>query len=244
MSLGLPTFVRSTTLLNSLRTKNCHYNTDTIDAACGEKIQVCGQYLSVCGYILTQPRVEALHRSYRYKGIGTSFNYRVSRFVLPLLVNAEQIIRTSLLALSQNKKPPVVAIATFTIKQFEDINAVRRGLKLHELESNEILFLGRHLFNSRSDDGYTINDIFLQIESSLSEHSLAVINIKMASIQAVARRDDGYGNAVLDRAIFEMTQRRPKAELFSVIPKGDRNKPQNAKSPPAGEPFTKLILGN
>jgi len=132
-----------------------------------------------------------------------------------------------------------VTIATFTIKQFEDINAVRRGLNLHELESNEIVFIGRHLFNSRTSDGYTIDDIFLQIQSALSEHSLAIVNQRMSSIQATIGREDGYGNTVFDQAIFEMTQRKPRAELFSVIPKGDRNKPQNAKSPPVGEPFTR-----
>ena len=135
-------------------------------------------------------------------------------------------------------KPAIVSIATFTIKQFDDINAVRRGLKLHELESLEIVFMGRHLFKSRSAEGYTIDDMFLQIQGALGEQSLAIVNPKMSSIQAVVGRDDGYGNTVLDQAIFEMTQRKPRAELFSVIPKGDRNKPpQNAKSPPVGEPL-------
>jgi len=37
---------------------------------------------------------------------------------------------------------------------------------------------------------------------------------------------------VLDRAIFECTQRKPRAELFSVIPKGDTRKPTTKKGPP------------
>jgi hypothetical protein len=38
-------------------------------------------------------------------------------------------------------------------------------------------------------------------------------------------RDDGYGNQVFDRAVFEMTAKKPRAELYSVIPKGDKLKP-------------------
>lgn len=94
--------------------------------------------------------------------------------------------------------------------------------------------MGRHLFNSRTADGYTIDDMVLQIQSALSEQSLAIVNPKMSTIQAVIGRDDGYGNTVLDQAIFKMTQRKPRAELYSVIPKGDRNKPPRRKKPTLG----------
>jgi hypothetical protein len=46
-------------------------------------------------------------------------------------------------------------------------------------------------------------------------------------------RADRYGNTVKDRAILECSARHPKPELFSVIPKGDRIKPQKQK----GHPF-------
>ena len=39
-------------------------------------------------------------------------------------------------------------------------------------------------------------------------------------------RNDGYGNQVNDLAVLELTSRKPRAELYSVIPKGDDNKPQ------------------
>jgi hypothetical protein len=50
-------------------------------------------------------------------------------------------------------------------------------------------------------------------------------NTKMTALDSVARREDGYGNMVRDRAVLELTQRKPRAELYSVIPKGDTNKP-------------------
>ncbi|WP_293730808.1 hypothetical protein [uncultured Actinobacillus sp.] len=41
------------------------------------------------------------------------------------------------------------------------------------------------------------------------------------------QRHDGYGNLVNDRAILELTAKKPRAELFSVIPKGDSIKPND-----------------
>ena len=74
-----------------------------------------------------------------------------------------------------------------------------------------------------------------QIESALVPDSIVIANPKMTAMQNPQTRDDGYGNAVHDRAIFELTQRKPRAELFSVIPKGDIDPPKNAKGPPVGE---------
>lgn len=48
----------------------------------------------------------------------------------------------------------------------------------------------------------------------------------MTALRSTFGRDDGYGNEVFDEAIFELTARKPKAELYSIIPKGDRNKPK------------------
>jgi hypothetical protein len=47
----------------------------------------------------------------------------------------------------------------------------------------------------------------------------------MTALEAGERRNDGYGNMVRDRAILELTQRKPRAELYSVMPKGDTIKP-------------------
>ena len=43
----------------------------------------------------------------------------------------------------------------------------------------------------------------------------------MTALKNPVQRNDGYGNNVNDLGILELTQRKPRAELFSVIPKGD-----------------------
>jgi hypothetical protein len=155
---------------------------------------------------------------------------------LPLYANAEAIIRLRLTSLEPASKTLLQAIGEFTDQQFADINAVRRGLSLHEIGNKEIVFDGRHLYNSRQKDGYTIEDMCVQIVSALSASSLIFANPKMTCVQNPNYRVDGYGNKVRDRAVFELTQRKPRAELFSVIPKGDSFKPVTQKGPPSGEP--------
>jgi hypothetical protein len=119
----------------------------------------------------------------------------------------------------------MIAIARFTDVQFAAINAGRAALDLHVLEQNEIVFIGRHLHTSRSKDGYHIEDIVTQIVSALSVEALAEIQTHVSCMQNPNARDDGYGNQVFDRAVFEMTAKKPRAELYSVIPKGDTIKP-------------------
>ncbi len=48
----------------------------------------------------------------------------------------------------------------------------------------------------------------------------------MTAIKNTRLRQDGYGNEVQDEAIFELIARKPKAELYSVVPKGDKMKPK------------------
>lgn len=86
--------------------------------------------------------------------------------------------------------------------------------------------MGRHHYESRVvRDGYNIDDLLKQIESALSDKSRIIMAQRMTAIQSITPRNDSYGNLVTDRAIFELTTKKPRAELFSVIPKGDNNKP-------------------
>ncbi|WP_199189387.1 hypothetical protein [Trinickia dabaoshanensis] len=64
-----------------------------------------------------------------------------------------------------------------------------------------------------------------QIASALAADAVVMPNAKMTALESVTRREDRYGNVVRDRAVLELTQRKPRAELYSVIPKGDANKP-------------------
>lgn len=120
----------------------------------------------------------------------------------------------------------MIVIGYFTEVQFAAINASRAAMDLHLLEQNQILFMGRHLHTSRSKDGYHIDDIVTQIVSALCADALAHLDSFVSYTQNPNCRDDGYGNQVNDRAVFEMTARKPRAELYSVMPKGDNIKPR------------------
>lgn len=144
---------------------------------------------------------------------------------MPLYQGAEEAIRLNLESLRDGQRPPIVPIGFLTDVQFEEINRSRKLLDLHLLEQNEILFMGRHLFQSRSSDGYTIDDMLDQITASLSSVSVVNITHQWSRIDCPTARADRYGNMVFDRGVFEMTARKPRAELFSVIPKGDLRKP-------------------
>lgn len=150
---------------------------------------------------------------------------------MPLYEDAEDKIRFNLLKIQSGEKAPIINIGFLTDTQFEQINILRTTINLHQLEQNEIVFIGRHLFNSRTKDGYTVDDMIEQIVSALSSNSVVDISTSWSRIDNPIARADGYGNSVKDRGIFEMTARKPRAELFSVIPKGDNLKPINSIKP-------------
>lgn len=146
---------------------------------------------------------------------------------MPLIRNGRDIIRASLDILSTGGKPLVTTIGYLTADQHAIISAARILHGLPPLISPEVVFLGRHLYLSRAiRDGYTSDDIIDQIESAMDASSLVIATHRMTALRATAHRSDRYGNQVIDEAVFELTQRRPKAELYSVIPKGDKIKPR------------------
>jgi hypothetical protein len=151
---------------------------------------------------------------------------------LPLYPDAEAKVKINLQISATGGRAALIAIGTFTERQLQDINAVRRGLGLHEIDRQEIVFVGRHLYTSRAKDGYTVDDMWKQIEAAVSAASVVFASLKMTALESPQGRADGYGNTVRDRAVFECTQRKPRAELFSVIPKGDTQKPITIKGPP------------
>ena len=146
---------------------------------------------------------------------------------MPLFLDAEELVRSNLTAIVHGGKPPVREIGALTHEQFVEVNRIRSGLGLHEIRENGIVFLGRHLFNSRSDDGYTIEDMILQITSAMDAAAVVMVNPGMTAIQNMTFRTDRLGNRIRDRAIFEATARKPRLELFSVVPKGDAIKPRD-----------------
>lgn len=146
---------------------------------------------------------------------------------MPIFSGSEGLVRLNLTTIAQGGRPSVVEIGALTHEQFIEVNAIRAKLGLHEIRENGIVFLGRHLFNSRSNDGYTIDDMVVQITSAMDSASIVMVNPGMTAIQNPAARIDRLGNRITDRAIFEATARKPRLELFSVIPKGDAIKPNN-----------------
>lgn len=142
---------------------------------------------------------------------------------MPLYENALELIRQNLEQLQNGECPKFQAIGKLTDEQLNTINQKQFEKGLPTVECNEILYMGRHHYNSRVvQDGYTILDLLKQIESVLAESSV-IENNKV--LKSTIKRNDGYGNMVSDWAVFEMTAKRPRMELFSVIPKGDDKKP-------------------
>lgn len=146
---------------------------------------------------------------------------------MPFDANGLDIIRANLTLLQAGVKPQIVTIGSLTAEQYSELNIKRTEMGLPALASNEIIFRGRHIYESRVvRDGYTIDDVCDQIESALSANSVVLVDKHMSALEQQVPRSDRYGNhGIKDRAVFEMTAHRPKAELFSVIPKHDKNKP-------------------
>jgi hypothetical protein len=146
---------------------------------------------------------------------------------MPLYDNATYLIRANLEECERGGRVRAVVIGHFTQAQYKTINAYRETVGLPRLESPEIVLIGSHLFRSRvTRDGYTIDDVMLQIEYALADTALVIPTSKMTATRSVTLRADGYGNEVLDEAVYKLTQRKPRAELFSVVPKGDKIKPK------------------
>ena len=55
---------------------------------------------------------------------------------------------------------------------------------------------------------------------------------RMTMLRAPTLREDGYGNRVRDEGICELTRRKPRIELFSVIPKGEFVSPTQKQQSP------------
>jgi len=146
---------------------------------------------------------------------------------VPLYDDAKPRLKAHLEAIHRGERVPVIAIGLLTERQFQEIREIQADKGLALLEEREILYLGKHNYNSRSKEGYSIDDMILQIESALSEDSI-VNGHRGTTLENPHPRIDGYGNTVNDRAVLEMTQRKPKSELYSVMPKGDSNKPSDA----------------
>ncbi len=147
---------------------------------------------------------------------------------MPLCESAFSRIRANFERIAQGSKPSGVVIGTLTAEQLDALNRMRAAhLPPLPPVTGEVLFYGRHLYQSRVvRDGYTVEDVLEQIASAMDAASVLAQNPRMTVFQNPRSRADRYGNAVRDLAVLECTARHPRPELFSVMPKGDRNKPK------------------
>jgi hypothetical protein len=146
---------------------------------------------------------------------------------MPLVPEAERLIRGNLAVLKRGKKPKRVTIGHLTEKQVTDINTDRVNRGFIPL-SGEIYFVGTHLYDSRIvRDGYSDDDVWKMIQAAMSTTCRFINTTKMTVLQNPSHRDGGYGCTVRDELTLECTS-SPLAELYSVVPRGDRNHKPNA----------------
>jgi hypothetical protein len=146
---------------------------------------------------------------------------------MPLYPDATDLIRANLLYIQSGYKAKMVAIGTLTLEQLSFINA-ERASHTHPLLPiiAEVVFIGGHIHASRIvRDRYTINDVIDQIVSAMDSTAVVVKVPTMTAVQNQKPRLDNYGNMVRDRMILECSTKHPRPELYSVMPKGDHNKP-------------------
>ncbi len=143
---------------------------------------------------------------------------------MPLLPNLERIHR--------GERPRYVVIATLTADQLTAMNALRLARRYSPMEA-DVIFIGKHIYNSRlARDGYNFCDIIDQLENALADESIMADTPPMTSMQNPQARVDRYGNSnIRDLVVFECSLRYPRAELYSVVPKGDGLKPQKGNAP-------------
>lgn len=145
---------------------------------------------------------------------------------MPLSQEGRLLVRANLEALQRGERASLVVVGTLTDAQVAGINS-KRAAHGYPPITPEIVFIGQHVFNSRiAKDGYTIDDVLDQIASALDSSAVPLDTSPMTSLESVTLRKDDYGNLVRDRAVLECSSRRPRPELYSVIPKGDHNKPK------------------
>jgi len=151
---------------------------------------------------------------------------------MPLHDDVTDKIREQLHRLARNEHVPIIEIGYLTYQQHQHVCAARKALGLPQPESPNIVYLGRHHYDSRSKQGYTIDDMVLQVQACTAGDCEVLINRRMTVLRSPLRRPDGYGNQVRDEGIFELARRKPRVELFSVVPKGDLISPlQKQQSP-------------
>jgi hypothetical protein len=151
---------------------------------------------------------------------------------MPLYPDALAKMRANLETLARGERAERIEIGELTPKQLKALNEHRiaANSQLQPVVAT-VVFIGRHVHLRRiRDDGYTIDDALDQIVAAMSASSVFEGGTPMQRIKSATNRTDRYGNTkIRDCMVLECTSHRPNPELFSVIPKGDNNKPPKAE---------------
>jgi len=150
---------------------------------------------------------------------------------MPLFHNARQKMRTNLEKIRDGNHPSRIAVGTLNQNHLEAINAQKLEEELPTI-TDEIFFIGRHIYESRLDgNGYTIEDVLDQIYSGMDENSIVVKEGIMTGMRNPTKRLDRYGKYVNDVVVFQCTGFNSNPQLYGVIPKGDGGGPKTKKGP-------------
>jgi hypothetical protein len=129
---------------------------------------------------------------------------------MPLYNNGATLIRTNLEQIQAGRRARLVAVGSLTPHQLAAINRKRTIRNLPPVEA-EVVFIGKHVYETRiAKDGYAITDVIDQIGSAMHADAEVLDNPIMTALQAIASREDRYGNCVKDRVVLECTTRYPR----------------------------------
>ncbi|AOA71456.1 hypothetical protein BAY15_1022 [Stenotrophomonas rhizophila] len=152
--------------------------------------------------------------------------------VMPLYDNAPTLILDQLRRIADGERVGIVEIGELTVSQFAELVRQKREMGHEPPASRMLVYLGRHHYDSRvRKDGYLPCDLVRQLEAALASTSVIETHRHMTAVVSTSDRDDGHGNKVRDRAILELQARKPRAEVYSVVPKRDFIRPKKQQSP-------------
>jgi hypothetical protein len=100
---------------------------------------------------------------------------------MPLFDSAVALIRLQLEEIQKGNRVKAILIGTLTPTQLGIINAERNRESQPPI-TEEVIFLGKHLYQSRvAKDGYTIDDVIDQIISAMDQTSVVMASPKMGN---------------------------------------------------------------
>jgi hypothetical protein len=148
---------------------------------------------------------------------------------MPLSPDAPALMRKNLETFRDGKKAPLISVGTLTPEQLACINKYRKKQGF-PLMAAELVFFGSHVYKRRiAEDGYSIDEVLVQIESATKAEATVINGQKMTGLRNPNKRADLHGNQVRDEVVLECSARYPRAEIFSVVPRGDKKKPDKTE---------------